>query len=133
MVFGHKKHIFDRLFKQLERDFCHKNVYKMGQLMNICNISDTVTPVLCTIKDFFNWGKHLDMLYKRPGSVTVQLNHICMATDTKPRCLSTEVVKGVDSKLQNMTKLKKNETGGKNLQGVRSLKITKLKMRRGTD
>ena len=52
------------------------------------------------------------MLYTRPGSGTVQLNHIFMGTDKTPGCLTTEAVKSVDSKLQNMTKLKKNQTGG---------------------
>ena len=83
LVCGHTKNICDRLFKQLKRDFHHKNVYTMGQLMNVCNISDTVTPVLCTSKDFFNWYKHLDRLYRRPISGTVQLNHIFTETDTK--------------------------------------------------
>ena len=121
------QNICDRLFKQLKRDFHHKNVYTMGQLMNVCNISDTVTPVLCTSKDFFNWDKHLDRLYKRPGSGTVQLNHIFMATDTKPGCLITEAVKGVDSKLQNLTKLKKNATGGQKAARTRIIKNNKMK------
>ena len=113
LVCGHIKHICDRLFKQLKRDFHQKKVYTMGQLMNVCNISDTVTPVLCTSKEFFNWNKHLDMLYTRLGSGTVQLNHIFMAMDTTPGCLTIEAVKGVDSRLQNLTKLKNNATGEK--------------------
>ena len=101
LVFGHTQNICDRLFKQLKRNFHHKNVYTMGRLMNVCNISDTAIPNLCTSKYFFNWDKHLDRMYKSPGSGTVQLNHIFMATDTKPRCLTTEAVKGVDSKLSD--------------------------------
>ena len=125
LVCGHTQNICDRLFKQLKRDFHHKNVYTMGQLMNVCNISDTVTPVLCTSKDFFNWDKHLDRLYKSPGSGTVQLNHIFMATYIKPGCITTEAVKGVDSKL--LMKLKKNATGGQKAARTRIIKYNKMK------
>ena len=64
LVCGDTTNIRDWFFKQLKRDFHHKNVYIMGQLLNVCNISDAYTPVLCTSNDFFNWDKHLDRIYQ---------------------------------------------------------------------
>ena len=95
--------------------------------MNVCNISDTITPVLCTSKYFFNCYKNQDRIYTRPGSYTVQLNHIVMATDKNPRFLTTEAVKGVDSKLQNLTNLKKNSTAGQKSARTRIIKNNKMK------
>ena len=48
-----------------------------------------------------------------------------MATDKKHGCLITEAVKGVDSKLQTLTKLKKNVTGGQKAARTRIIKNRK--------
>ena len=92
----------------------------MDKLMNLYNISDIVTPVHFNSKDFFNWYKDLDRMCTRPGSGTFQLNHIFLATATKHGCLTTDAVKGVDSKVHNLMKLNKMQLVDKKLQGLGS-------------
>ena len=127
LVAGHTKNVCDCLFKQLKRGFHYKNVYTMNQLIRVCNISDSITPIHCSSNNFFNWDLYLDRIYKRPGAGTVNKNHIFKSVQTKPGILITEIIKDEDVKEQNLIKLSKNETGGQKSGRARIINGKKLK------
>ena len=99
----------------------------MNQLIRVCNISDSITPIHCSSNNFFNWDLYLDRIYKRPGVGTVNKNHIFKSVQTKPGILMTETIKDVDVKEQNLIKLSKNATGGQKSGGARNINGKKLK------
>ena len=107
LVCGHTKNICDRKFKELKRDFHHKNIYTMSQLINALNISSQVTALLCSSTDFFNWDTFFDKVYKRPAAGTVSKNHIFIGQLKSPGILITEAVCGIDRAEQNLSRLKK--------------------------
>ena len=127
LVAGHTKNVCDRLFKELKRGFHYKNVYTMNQLMSVCNISGSITPIQCTSNNFFDWDTYLDRIYSRPAPGTINKNHIFKAVGTKPGVLITEIIKGQDSKEQNLIKLKKNATGGQKAARTRIINSKKIK------
>ena len=132
LVAGHTKNVCDRLFKQLKRGFHYKNVYTMNQLIRVCNISDSITPIHCSSNNFFDWDLYLDRIYKRPAAGTVNKNHIFKSVQTKPGILITEIIKDEDVKEQNLIKLSKNATGGQKSSRTRIINYgKKIKRRRG--
>ena len=71
LVCGHTKNVCDRMFKELKQKFHHKNVYTMGQLMDVLNYSPKVNAVRAPSEMHFDWGTYFDKLYKRPANGTV--------------------------------------------------------------
>ena len=99
----------------------------MNQLISVCNILDSITPIRCLSNNFFDWDFYLDRIYKRPATGTVNKNHIFRSVQTKPGFLMTEVIKGEDVKEQNLIKLSKNTTGGQKSGRARIINGKKLK------
>ena len=99
----------------------------MNQLICVCNISHSITPIHCSSNNFFNWDLYLDRIYKRPGGGTVNKNHIFKSVQTKPGILITETIKDVDVKEQNLIKLSKNAAGGQKSGRARIINGKKLK------
>ena len=60
------------MFKELKQQFHHKNVYTMGQLMDVLNYSPQVNAVRAPSDMYFDWGSYFDKLYKRPGNGTAK-------------------------------------------------------------
>ena len=128
LVCGHTKNICDRLFKELKRDFHHKNIYNIDHMLCALNISRQVTSMLVTSKDFFNLDNFFDKVYKRPAPGTVNKNHIFIASMDTPGILVTEAVHGVDRTEQNLTRLSKKATGQQRGGRTRTVKNCKLEL-----
>ena len=99
----------------------------MNQLIPVCNISDSITPIHCSSNNFFDWDLYLDRIYKRPAAGTVNKNHIFKSVQTKPGILITEIIKDENVKEQNLIKLSKSATGGQKAGRVRIINAKKLK------
>ena len=83
----------------------------MNQLINVLNISSQVTALLCSSPNFSNWDTFFDKVCKRPAGGTVSKNHIFTGQLESPGILITEVVCGIDRAEQNLSRLKKLQTG----------------------
>ena len=72
LITGHTKNICDRRFKDLKANYHHRNVYTFDQLIKVMKegkAGEATNKYLdvheIRAKDFFNWDKYLDLLYKK--------------------------------------------------------------------
>ena len=125
LVCGHTKNVCDRMFKELKQKFHHKNVYTMGQLMDVLNYSPKVNAVRAPSEMHFDWGTYFDKLYKRPANGTVTKNHIFQAEMSSLGHITTERIKGTDVTVQNLNVLKSTSTGSTKGGRTRTLRHAK--------
>ena len=126
LVCGHTKNVCDRMFKELKQKFHHKNVYTMSQMVSVLNYSPKVHVIRAHSELHYDWDAYLDRLYKRPAAGTVNKNHIFRADVNQPGQLRTESIKGVDMKVQNLSKIKITSTGATKAGRTRILKYGKV-------
>ena len=116
----------DRLFKELKQRFHHKNVYNMSQMVSVLNVSPKVNVIRATSNFHHDWDKYFDRLYKRPAAGTINKNHIFRADKNDLAQLTTERIKGVDVKVQNLNTIKDTSSGGNKGARTRILKYGKV-------
>ena len=128
LVCGHTKNVCDRLFKELKQRFHHKNFYNMSQMVSVLNVSYKVNVIRATSELHYDWDKYFDRLYKRPAAGMINKNHIFRADESQRAQLTTERIKGVDAKIQNLNKLKDTSTGAHKGGRTRILKYGKVEL-----
>ena len=75
-IAGHTKHICDRLFKDLKKDYHKSDIFQMDTLINLMNKSDNVKCFNSTHDSFQKWDELFDKSYKKLESNTTNKNHI---------------------------------------------------------
>ena len=76
----------------------------------------------------YDWDTYFDRLYKRPATGAINKNHIFRADNSQYALLTTERVKGVDVKKQNLNKLKPTSTGATKADRTKILKYGKVEV-----
>ena len=75
LVVGHTKNACDRIFNNLKETYHKVNVWTYKQLLHVLEISWKVSIHPIVPIDFFDWGKHLQKVY-RPMAGLIVPNHI---------------------------------------------------------
>ena len=95
-------------------------------MVSFLNVSPKVDVIRATSELYHDWDKYFDRLYKRPAAGTINKNHIFRADENQLAQLTTERIKGVDVKVQNLNKLKDTSSGGHKGGRTRILKYGKV-------
>lgn len=82
MVVGHTKNAADRLFNALKREYRHKNIYVMEELIDVLSVSNSVTIHEAKETDFYDWEGYLSKFYTQIKG-KIKENHIfsCASED----------------------------------------------------
>ena len=75
LVVGHTKNAADRLFNALKKEYRHKNIYVMSELIDTLSVSKNVSVYATKEEDFLDWDEYLSMFYASFIG-KIKLNHI---------------------------------------------------------
>ncbi len=80
VVVSHTKNVADRLFNLLKQEYRKQNLFAFDKLVGTLDRSSLLTIYPTVAKDFLNYSKLLDSLY-RPLTGNIKTNHIFSCTD----------------------------------------------------
>ena len=116
------------MFKELEQKFHHTNLYTISHIVIVLNYSPKLYVTRAPSEVHYVWDAYLEMLYKRPGTCTVDEIYIFRAEVNEAAHLTIEAIKGIDIQVQNLHKVKIAPLGATKAGRTRILTYSKVQL-----